>query len=159
MALCIGISLLLTPALIEGWGGLPKLGVTSAPWANLAACAISLPALLVYLRFQGHPMAFDRDLLRRLRIDPAIAWSFLGIGIPGGIQMAVTSLSEGSGRLPRQPFRIERCRSLRRRQSSGRILARADAGGRACCHGFCRHRPSERAELIASGRLRGSRRC
>jgi MATE family, multidrug efflux pump len=94
MALCIAISLLLTPALIEGWGGLPKLGVTSAPWANLAACGISLPALMAYLRFQGHPMAFDRDLLRRLRIDPAIAASFLGIGIPGGIQLAVSSLSE-----------------------------------------------------------------
>ena len=43
MAFCIGISLLLTPALILGWGGLPRLGVTSAPWANLVACAISLP--------------------------------------------------------------------------------------------------------------------
>jgi putative MATE family efflux protein len=94
MALCIGISLLLTPALIEGWGGLPKLGVTSAPWANLVACAISLPALMVYLRFLGHPMALDRDLSRRLRIDLAIARSFFGIGIPGGVQMAVTSLSE-----------------------------------------------------------------
>jgi putative MATE family efflux protein len=94
MALCIGISLLLTPALIEGWCGLPKLGVTSAPWANFAACAISLPALMGYLRFQGHPMAFDGDLLRRLRIDPAIAASFFGIGIPAGVQMAVTSLSE-----------------------------------------------------------------
>jgi MATE family, multidrug efflux pump len=94
MALCIAISLLLTPALIEGWCGLPKLGVTSAPWANLAACAISLPALMVYLRYQRHPMAFDRDLLNRLRIDPAIARSFFGIGIPGGVQMTVTSLSE-----------------------------------------------------------------
>jgi putative MATE family efflux protein len=94
MALCVAISLLLTPALIQGWGGLPKLGVTSAPWANLAACAISLLALMAYLRFQGHPMAFDRDLLRQLRIDPAIAASVFGIGIPSGVQMAVTSLSE-----------------------------------------------------------------
>jgi len=94
MALCIAIGLLLTPALIEGWCGLPRLGVTSAPWANLAATAISLPALMVYLRCRGHPMAFDRDLLHRLRIDPAIARSFFGIGIPAGVQMAVTSLSE-----------------------------------------------------------------
>jgi putative MATE family efflux protein len=93
-ASCIGIGLLLTPALIEGWCGLPKLGVTSAPWANLAACSITLPALMTYLRSRGHPMALDRDLLRRLRIDPAIARSFFGIGIPGGVQMAVTSVSE-----------------------------------------------------------------
>ena len=39
-------------------------------------------------------MAFHRDLLRRLRIDPAIAASVFAIGIPSGVQMAVTSLSE-----------------------------------------------------------------
>jgi putative MATE family efflux protein len=94
MAFCIGISLLLTPALILGWGGLPQLGVTSAPCANLVACAISLPVLMAYLRFRRHPLAFDRDLMLRLRIDPAIAKPFFGIGIPGGIQTAVTSLSE-----------------------------------------------------------------
>ncbi len=94
MAFCIGISLVLTPALILGWGGLPRLGVTSAPWANLVACAISLPALTIYLGIRGHPMAFDRDLMRRLRIDPAIVKPFFGIGVPGGIQTAVTSLSE-----------------------------------------------------------------
>ena len=94
MAFCIGISLVLTPALILGWGGLPRLGVTSAPWANLVACAISLPVLMMYLSIHGHPMAFDRDLLLRVRIDPAIVKPFFGIGIPSGIQTAVTSLSE-----------------------------------------------------------------
>jgi putative MATE family efflux protein len=94
MVLCIGISLLLMPALIEGWFGLPKLGVTSAPWANLVACAISLPALMVYLRLRRHPITFDRDLWRRLRIDPAIARTFFSIGIPAGVQMVMTSLSE-----------------------------------------------------------------
>jgi len=94
MAFCIGISLVLTPALILGWGGLPQLGVTSAPWANLVACAVSLPVLMIYLGVRGHPMAFDRDLAVRLRIDPVIVKPFFGIGIPGGIQTAVTSLSE-----------------------------------------------------------------
>lgn len=42
----------LTPTLIEGWSGLPKLAVTSAPWANLVACAISLPALMAYHRWR-----------------------------------------------------------------------------------------------------------
>jgi putative MATE family efflux protein len=94
MAFCIAISLVLTPALILGWGGLPRLGVTSAPWANLVACAISLPVLMIYLGVRGHPLALDRDLVLRLRIDPAIVKPFFGIGIPGGIQTAVTSLSE-----------------------------------------------------------------
>ena len=104
MAFCIGSSLLLTPAFIEGWFGLPKLGITSAPWANLVACAISLPALMVYLRLQRHPLTFDRNLLRGLRIDPAIARAFFGIGIPVGIQMAMTSLSEVAVVLFVNPF-------------------------------------------------------
>jgi len=67
VALCIAISLILTPALIQGWLGLPMLGSASAPWANLAACAISLPILLAYLSARGHPLALDGILIRRLR--------------------------------------------------------------------------------------------
>ena len=91
---CISISLLLTPALIEGWVGLPTLGVRSAPLANLVACAVSLPALAIYLRQRGHPLAPDRELLRRLRVDPRIAGTFLAIGMPAGLQLAMMSLSE-----------------------------------------------------------------
>lgn len=94
MVIYIGITLVLTPALILGWCGLPQLGVTSAPWASLIACAVSLPCLVVYLRVRRHPMAVDREFLRRLRIDPKIAAPFFGIGVPGGVQTAVTSLSE-----------------------------------------------------------------
>ncbi|WP_407154408.1 MATE family efflux transporter [Bradyrhizobium sp. STM 3557] len=86
MTFCIGISLVLTPALILGWGGLPQLGVTSAPWANLVACTVSLPVLMIYLGVRGHPLAFDRDLAVRLRIDPAIVEPFLGIGIPAAFR-------------------------------------------------------------------------
>ena len=91
---CTSISLILTPALIEGWVGLPTLGVQSAPMANLVACTISLPALAIYLRRRGHPLAPDRELLRRLRVDPRIAGTFLAIGVPAGLQLAMTSLSE-----------------------------------------------------------------
>ncbi len=94
MVIYIGITLVLTPAMIQGWCGLPQLGVTSAPWASFIACAISLPCLIVYLRVRRHPMAVDREFLRRLRIDSKIAAPFFGIGVPGGIQTAVTSLSE-----------------------------------------------------------------
>jgi putative MATE family efflux protein len=94
MALSVAIALILTPALIEGWLGLPTLGSASAPWANLAACAISLPILLVYLWARGHPLTFDRILIRRLWIDWKIAGAFLGIGLPASVQLAMTSLSE-----------------------------------------------------------------
>jgi putative MATE family efflux protein len=94
MALGVAITLILTPALIEGWLGLPTLGSASAPWANLAACAISLPALLIYLWARDHPLTFDQALIRRLRIDWKIARAFLAIGLPAGVQLAVFSLSE-----------------------------------------------------------------
>jgi putative MATE family efflux protein len=91
---CTSISLMLMPVLIEGWVGLPAFGVRSAPLANLVACTVSLPALAIYLRWRGHPLAPDRDLLRRLRIDPSVAGTFLAIGVPAGLQLAMTSLSE-----------------------------------------------------------------
>src|SRR5258708_28719438 len=94
LMLCISISLLVTPALIEGWVGLPMFGVQSAPLANLVGCAVSLPALAIYLRRRGHPLAPDRELLRRLRVDRQIAATFLAIGVPAGLQLAMTSLSE-----------------------------------------------------------------
>ncbi|CCE09203.1 putative multi antimicrobial extrusion protein (MatE) [Bradyrhizobium sp. STM 3843] len=94
MTLYIGLTLVLTPALIQGWFGLPQVGVTSAPWASLIACAVSLPVLVAYLQQRRHPMALDRELIRQLRINRNIAAPFFGIGVPSGIQTAVTSLSE-----------------------------------------------------------------
>ena len=94
MAVFFGISLLLMPALILGWGGLPKLGVTSAPWASIGATAISLPGLILYLRRKQHPLVLDGELIRRLRINREVIRPFLVIGIAGGIQATVASLAE-----------------------------------------------------------------
>ncbi len=94
MAVYFGTSMLLTPALILGWGGLPRCGVTSAPLANIAACAVALPVLVMLLRRQGHPMALGSELIRRLRIDRKLVGPFFGLGIPGGVQTMVASLAE-----------------------------------------------------------------
>ena len=133
---CISISLLLTPALIEGWVGLPTLGVRSAPLANLVACAVSLPALAIYLRQRGHPLAPDRELLRRLRVDPRIAGTFLAIGVPAGVQLAMTSLSEVAIVSFINAFGSQRDRRLWDDQSGRRICARAAAGGRVAATVF-----------------------
>ncbi|BAM88926.1 putative multi antimicrobial extrusion protein, MatE [Bradyrhizobium oligotrophicum S58] len=94
MIVYFAISLLLTPALILGWAGLPQLGVTSAPWANMVATIIALPCLVVYLGVRRHPLAFDGRLMRRLRIDRKIVGPFFAIGIPGGVQTMVVALAE-----------------------------------------------------------------
>jgi putative MATE family efflux protein len=94
MALSIAVSLLLMPALIQGWLGLPALGLLSAPVSSFVASVVSLAALGVDLRRRGHPMAPDRALVAALRIDRRIAMPLVRIGVPSGLQVATVSLSE-----------------------------------------------------------------
>jgi putative MATE family efflux protein len=94
MILWIALGLLLTPALIQGWFGLPPLGVLSAPYGNLAACIVTLSALLVWLKRRRHPMAPDWAFLAALRLDPQIALRLFAIGVPAGMQVALIALSE-----------------------------------------------------------------
>jgi putative MATE family efflux protein len=94
MLLWIALGLLLTPALIQGWFGLPALGVVGAPYGNLAACAVTLAALLLWLKRRAHPMAPDRAFLAALRFDPRIAVRLFRIGVPAGLQVALIAVSE-----------------------------------------------------------------
>jgi putative MATE family efflux protein len=94
MILWIALGLMLTPALIQGWFGLPAFGVLSAPYGNLVASSVTLLALLVYLRRQRHPMAPDRAFLAALRVDRRIMLRLLGIGLPASLQLAMVALSE-----------------------------------------------------------------
>ena len=49
------VGLLLTPALIRGWLGLPMMGVTSGAWAAVASYLIALAWTASHLLRQGHP--------------------------------------------------------------------------------------------------------
>ncbi|ERO60694.1 MATE family efflux transporter [Pseudomonas piscis] len=88
------VGLLLTPALIQGWLGLPPLGIQSAAFAGLASNIIAMGFLVWRLRGQPHPLAFDRALFAALKLDRAILAKVLRIGLPTGVQMVVISLSE-----------------------------------------------------------------
>lgn len=99
LLLSTGVGLLVTPALIRGWFGLPQLGLASAAWATTIAYLVAMVWLILRLRTklylgQKHPMAPDAELLRHLRVDPAIVKAVLRIGIPTGLQMVVISLAE-----------------------------------------------------------------
>jgi putative MATE family efflux protein len=89
-----GIGLLLTPALIAGWLGLPRLGVASGAWATVVSFFITVAWMAVYLLMRRHPLAPDRVLLRHLRVNWRILKLLLRIGIPSGIQVIQISLSE-----------------------------------------------------------------
>jgi len=88
------VGLLVTPALIRGWFGLPRAGVASAAYAAAASFLVTLVWLGLYLRRKGHTLAPSRALLRHLKIEPAILKSVLRIGIPTAVQMVIMSLAE-----------------------------------------------------------------
>ncbi|MGZ0700850.1 MATE family efflux transporter [Pseudomonas piscis] len=88
------VGLLLTPALIRGWLGLPPLGIQSAAFAGLASNIIAMGFLAWRLKGRPHPLALDRALFAALKLDRAILAKVLRIGLPTGVQMVVISLSE-----------------------------------------------------------------
>jgi len=94
LLICTVINLVLTPALIQGWGGLPQLGMTSAPYAAVVSYILSLVWLCVHLRQVDSPLALNYALFSALKIDLPILKQLLRLGIPSGIQIVSVSLSE-----------------------------------------------------------------
>ena len=96
LALCLStaVGLLVTPALIRGWLGLPRLGVVSAAVAGWVSFALALTFLWVYLRRRRHPLAPDAELLRALRINGRLLRAVLRIGVPTGVQMVTIAMAE-----------------------------------------------------------------
>ncbi|MBX3610614.1 MAG: MATE family efflux transporter [Hydrogenophaga sp.] len=94
LALSTGLGLLLTPALIKGWLGLPPLGIQSAAYAGLVSYAVALAYLVRRLGKRHHVLAFDEPMLDALKLDRAILGKVMRIGLPTGLQMVVISLSE-----------------------------------------------------------------
>jgi len=86
--------LLLTPAFIRGWLGLPRLGVVAAAVANIIGNAVALVFLLVALKAENNPLALDASIVRHMKLEPRLLLTMLRIGIPTGIQMVMVSLSE-----------------------------------------------------------------
>jgi putative MATE family efflux protein len=87
------LSVSLTPLLIRGAFGLPALGLIAAPIANISATFIGIVAMLIYLEYRDHPLAFGK-IRGKLGIDVPILKTLVRIGIPTGVQMVMVSLSE-----------------------------------------------------------------
>ncbi|SDB59282.1 putative efflux protein, MATE family [Pseudomonas sp. NFACC23-1] len=88
------VGLLLTPALIRGWSGLPQMGIQSAALAGLVGTASAMAMLAWRLNLREHALAPDRALFAAMRLDTEILGKVLRIGLPTGLQMVVISLSE-----------------------------------------------------------------
>jgi putative MATE family efflux protein len=87
-------SLFLTPAMILGWGGLPKLGLASGAYAAVISLVLALGWTAWYMLKRNHPLAPDASLRKHLRIDRTILWKVVRIGLPTAIAVITMSLSE-----------------------------------------------------------------
>jgi putative MATE family efflux protein len=86
--------LVVTPIMIQGWLGLPRLGVASAAWASTASGVLTLAWLVVYLRWRQHPLAVDTGLLRAMWPDGKLLRTVLRLGMPASLGMIVMSAAE-----------------------------------------------------------------
>jgi putative MATE family efflux protein len=87
------VGLVVTPALIQGWFGLPQIGVMAAAVATNVGFITVLLFLFFYMRLTKNPLAPDAVLLKYLRINPNLLKLILKLGIPAGIQMIVVSVA------------------------------------------------------------------
>lgn len=88
------LGLLITPALIDGYGFLPRLGIIAPAIASIVGYIAVLAFLYYYLRKKKHPLKLDRALFSQIRYHPENTALILKLGIPTGIQM-VTNAAAG----------------------------------------------------------------
>ena len=93
LALSVGVAVVLTPALIRGWLGLPRLGVAAA-WSAAISWIVTLVWLMLHLRRRRHPLAPDAVFLGALRPRLSILRAVLRLGIPSALQMVMMALAE-----------------------------------------------------------------
>lgn len=89
----IGVGLVVTPALIQGWFGLPQIGPMAAAVAFIVGFVVVLIYLYFYLGWRKSPMAIDADLVRNLKVDWKLLGLILKLGVPAGVSMVVASIS------------------------------------------------------------------
>src|SRR5581483_8969834 len=66
LILSTALTMVITPAFIFGWLGLPHMGVLSAAFGNILATTLSLSALAVTLYRTKNALAPSREMLRAL---------------------------------------------------------------------------------------------
>ncbi|MEO9299361.1 MATE family efflux transporter [Devosia alba] len=94
LILSLAVTLVVTPALILGWFGLPQLGVNAAAVAFIAGFASVLIFLFFFMRARKMPLAPDAQLLgAMLRPDFKLLGLILRLGVPAGLQMVVSSVA------------------------------------------------------------------
>lgn len=89
----IAAGLVITPALIQGWFGLPQIGTLAAAVAFITGTVVTLVFLYFYLDWRKSPLAPNLVIPQHLKVDFKLLGLILKLGIPTGIAMIVSSLS------------------------------------------------------------------
>src|SRR5690606_4611167 len=87
---CSALTLALAPALIHGWGPLPRLGVAGAGAALAVSYALGAIALLAAL---ASGRALVRLRFRGVRPSPAPLREILRVGAPAALNNVLTNLT------------------------------------------------------------------
>jgi putative MATE family efflux protein len=82
--------LLLSPALILGWGPVPRLGIAGAGLALIVYYSVGSLVLLGYLL---SARSLVRLTVRGARLRPALFWEILRVGAPGSLNTILTNLN------------------------------------------------------------------
>jgi putative MATE family efflux protein len=88
------VGLLLTPALIKGWGGLPQMGVASGACAAVVSYLTALTWLAWYLNRTHHVLAPNAAFVKYLAINRVLLAKVLRVGLPTALSMMTVSLAE-----------------------------------------------------------------
>lgn len=93
LMLAVLLDIVGNPLLIFGIGPFPKMGIAGSAMSTLVANAISLVAMVLWLRWRRHPLWISRQEKHVYIPDPAILRALVVKGLPMGVQMIVISLA------------------------------------------------------------------
>jgi putative MATE family efflux protein len=84
------VTLMFSPALIMGWGPLPRLGIAGAGVALIVYYSLGTLVLLGYLRSSR---SLVRLTVSGIRYQRAMFWDILRVGVPGSLNTVLTNLN------------------------------------------------------------------
>jgi Na+-driven multidrug efflux pump len=84
------LQLVLSPALVLGLWGMPKLGIVGAGVSMVTAFSLGCVVLIAYLM---SPRSLVRVAVRGVRFRTALFWDILRVGAPGAANTVLTNLT------------------------------------------------------------------
>lgn len=93
LVIASGLWMLLTPAFILGWLGLPRMGTVSAAWASLIGNTVAVVWLGWHLHRKDHLLA-PGHLKPHLRWDTPLLATVARLGVPTGLFFITSSLAD-----------------------------------------------------------------